>query len=130
MCPRTHTGARRARRAARAARRAFTLVEVLLAVTLINVGLLALVAGSAVLVRQANALHASRSALQAATNRLQLLGAGPCAAAIGDASGPLGVHEHWSIDLMRNGVRDLRDSVTYPARGELRTLVLQTRLPC
>lgn len=125
----THAGARPAS-VAHGAPRGFTLVEVLLAVILINVGLLALVAGSAVLVRQTNDLRVRQSALQTGTNRLQLLGAAFCAAASGDASGPRGEHERWSIDLMDHGVRELRDSVTFLSRGEARSFVLRTRLPC
>lgn len=110
--------------------RGFALVEVLLAVILINVGLLALVAGSAVLVRQATDLRIRRNALQLGTNRLQLLGAAPCGAASGAANGAAGVREQWSVDVMGNGVRDLRDSVIFSVRGELRSIVLRTRLPC
>jgi prepilin-type N-terminal cleavage/methylation domain-containing protein len=113
-----------------AAPRGFTLVEVLLAVILISVGLLALVAGSGVLLRQTNDLRIRRAALQAGTNRLQLLGAGSCAGASGDASGPFGIQERWSAELVGNGVRDVHDSVTFSVRGEVRTFVLRTRLPC
>jgi len=129
MGSRTHAGAT-PRTVAPLAPRGFTLVEVLLAVILINVGLLALVAGSAVLVRQTNDLRARRSALQTGTNRLQVLGAAPCAAASGDASGPLGEHERWSIDVMDHAVRELRVNVTFFSRGEARSIVLRTRLPC
>ena len=125
----TRAGAR-SKTVAPPAQRGFTLVEVLLAVILINVGLLALVAGSAVLVRETNDLRARRSALQTGTNRLQLLGAASCVAASGDARGPRGEHERWSIDVMELGVRELSDSVTFFSRGEVRSIVLRTRLPC
>jgi prepilin-type N-terminal cleavage/methylation domain-containing protein len=117
-------------RVAVAAPRGFTLVEVLLAVILISVGLLALVAGSAMLLRQANDLRIRRAALQAGADRVQLLGAGSCAGASGDASGPFGIHEHWSAELVGNGIREVCDSVTFSVRGEARTFVLRTRLPC
>jgi Tfp pilus assembly protein PilV len=110
--------------------RGFTLVEVLLAVILIDVGLLALVAGSVVLVRQTTALRTSRDALQAATNRLQQLGADRCVSASGTADGPLSIHEEWSATPMQNGVREMRDSVSFTAVGEQRFIALRTRLPC
>lgn len=111
-------------------RRGFTLIEVLLAVILVTVGLLALVAGSAVLVRQSADLRLRRTALQAASNRLQQLGAASCVSTSGAADGPLGVHEQWSVGLLPNAVRELRDSVSFVERGERRSVVLRTRLPC
>lgn len=125
----THAGAR-SKTVAHLAPRGFTFVEVLLAVILITVGLLALVAGSAVLVRETNDLRARRGALQTGTNRLQLLGAAACVAASGGARGLHGEDERWSIDVLGPGVRELRDSVAFFSRGEARSIVLRTRLPC
>lgn len=111
-------------------RHGFTLLEVLIAVFLVDIGLLALVAASAVLVRQATDLRLRSTALRVATNRLQLLGAAPCIAASGTASGPSGVREQWGIDPPQNGVREIHDSVTYALSGSVKRVVLRTRLPC
>jgi Tfp pilus assembly protein PilV len=111
-------------------RRGFTLVEVLLAVLLIDVGLLALVATSAVLVRQTNALRLRNAALRTATNRIQQLGAGSCAATSGFAVTPDGVREQWSADSLGTGFLDVRDSVSFLVGSASHAVVLRTRVPC
>jgi prepilin-type N-terminal cleavage/methylation domain-containing protein len=110
-------------------RAGFTLIEVLVAIVLIEVGLLALVAGSAVLVRQTSEVRARSNALRAATARIEALGAGPCVSTSG-ASTVGDVHELWSVDLQANHVREVRDSVAFTAAGIGRSLALRTRLPC
>jgi len=111
-------------------RHGFTLVEVLLAVILIDVGLLALVAASGVVVRQMNALRLRNAALRAATNRLQQLGVGACVASAGSTATPDGIREDWSSASWDGQTRDLRDSVTFAAGGTTHTIVLRTKLPC
>lgn len=108
----------------------FTLVELLVAVVLIEMGLLALVATGASLARQTTTTRARLAAINAASNRLQLLGALPCTTTIGSGSGPSGVVERWSADLLPNETRELRDSVTFFAMGSTHAVVLRTRLPC
>lgn len=111
-------------------RAAFTLVEVLVAVVLIDVGLLALVAGSAVLIRQSTETRARDAAVRTAENRLQMLGATACVASTGSAAGPFGIHEYWFVDPPIEGVRELSDSVTFIAPAGEQSIVLTTRLPC
>ena len=111
-------------------RRAFTLVEVIIAVVLIDVGLLALVASSAVLIRQTAEMRARSAAVRAAANRLQQLGASTCAPAMGTAGGAYGIREHWSIQVLADGVRELHDSVTFTTPTGTKSVVLRTRLPC
>lgn len=110
-------------------RHGFTLVEVLVAVVLINVGLLALVAGSAVLVRQVNAFRLRNAALRAATNRLQQLGTSPCAPSSGFSLGD-GIREDWTVTLSSSQSLDIRDSVTVTVGASRPVVVLHTRLPC
>jgi len=112
------------------ARSGFTLVEVLVAVLLLDVGLLALAAGSAVLVRQTNLLRARTLALRLADARMETLGADGCVAASGSASGPLGFHEDWSSQLIGGLARELSDSVTFTIQRQTRSVALRTRLPC
>ncbi len=108
----------------------FTLLEVLLAVILIDVGLFALVAGSAVLVRQTSELHARDRAARTAANRVQALGAGPCAPLVGQARSADGQEERWMVVLIAGGARDVSDSVGFVVRGVPRSVVLRTRLSC
>lgn len=114
----------------RTRRAGFTLVEVLIAVVLVDVGLLALVAGSAVLIRQTAEMRARSAAVRAAANRLQQLSGAACTPSTGSASGSFGVREEWSVRLHGDGVREVRDSVTYAAPGGRKSVVLRTRLPC
>lgn len=111
-------------------RHGFTLAEVLLAIILIDVGLLALVGGSAVLVRRTNALRLRNAALRTATNRLQQLGAAPCAATTGVATSADGVREEWTLVPVNGVMVDARDSVTFSDGATTHGIVLQTRLPC
>jgi len=108
----------------------FTLIEVLVAVVLIHVGLLSLVAASAMLVRRTTQVRAETVALQAAGNRLEILGAGPCAASAGSATGPFELREEWSAALEAGGTLDVRDSVTFGVPGRVRSIVARTRVPC
>src|SRR4051812_29363908 len=111
-------------------RAGFTLVEVLIAVILIDVGLLALVAGSAVLVRQANDTRVRGAALRTAENRLETLGAAACTSLAGVATSPDGLREVWSVEMLPNSVGEMRDSVVFATNGSTRSLVLRTRIPC
>jgi Tfp pilus assembly protein PilV len=111
-------------------RRGFTLAEVLLAIILIDVGLLALVGSSALLARRTNALRLRNAALRAAANRLQQLGAAPCAPATGVATSADGVQEAWTLVPTNGTVLDIRDSVTFSDGATTHRIVLETRLPC
>ncbi len=112
------------------ARSGFTLVEVLVAVLLLDVGLLALAAGSAALVRQTNLLRARTLALQLAEVRIETLGAHGCVLARGSAPGPLGFSENWSSQLIGGPALDLSDSVTFTIQRQAHSIALRTRLPC
>jgi Tfp pilus assembly protein PilV len=111
-------------------RPAFTLVEVIIAVVLINVGLLALVAGSAVLIRQSSEMRSRSAAVRAAANRLALLGATTCVPRSGNATSAFGIREDWSVHVLADGIRELHDSVSYSAPTGTKSVVLRTRLPC
>ncbi|HEX3867928.1 MAG TPA: prepilin-type N-terminal cleavage/methylation domain-containing protein [Gemmatimonadaceae bacterium] len=121
---------RQSRRVESVARGGFTLVEVLVAVVLVNVGLLALVAGSAVLVRRGNVAHARASAVRAASNRIEKLGVGGCASVSGESVAVNGIRERWSAIPIGIGTRELRDSVQFSADGAMHTVTLWTRLQC
>ena len=111
-------------------RAGFTLVEVIVAIILIEVGLFALVGGSAVLMRQANQLRGRVAALHAAVDRLQLLSAGPCTVATGTAGATGVMREDWALAMVGSGVREVRDSVTVRLPGGVAAVVLRTRVPC
>jgi Tfp pilus assembly protein PilV len=111
-------------------RAGFTLVEVLIAVVLIDVGLLALVAAGSILVRRATELRLRAVAVRAAVDRLQLIGVGACVGANGATIGSGDVRENWEATAPTNGVRELYDSVTFIVAGVEKAVALRTRLPC
>lgn len=111
-------------------RRGFTIVEVIVAVVVIYVGLLSLVAGSAVLLRRTTQVRAEITALQAGSNRLEALGAAACVALVGSTVTSPALREDWSAELRPVGTRELRDSVTYTVQGRARWVIVRTRLPC
>jgi prepilin-type N-terminal cleavage/methylation domain-containing protein len=111
-------------------RRGFTLVEVLVAIVLIHVGLLSLVAASAMLVRRTTETRVEAVALEAASNRLELLSAGRCTATSGTASSAFGLREEWSAQLMSPTTLRLRDSVSFGLPSRQRAIVLHTGVSC
>jgi Tfp pilus assembly protein PilV len=111
-------------------RAGFTLVELLVAVLLVDIGLLALVAGSATVVRRHNELRLHALAANAASNRIQRLVAGGCRQGSGTAVIAPGVVEAWEVTPRGNGTRELRDSVAYTQAGSPRAVVLHMRVAC
>jgi Tfp pilus assembly protein PilV len=111
-------------------RAGFTLVEVLVAILLIDVGVLAMVSGLAVVARREMGMRSRVAAARAAENRIQSLLAGPCAPARGSASGERGLTEWWSVQLVAGRQRDLQDSVQFFVDGVRHHTVVRTRAPC
>lgn len=110
-------------------RRGFSLIEVLIAVALIDAALLALVAASMVIVRRTAELRLRTTAQQLASDRLQLLGAS-CGASSGHAAHPAGIQEFWLVSPIGESAVELSDSVTFDIQGHTHSTVLRTRLPC
>ena len=100
-----------------------------MALLLVEVGLLALTGSTMVLLRQRTEVRMRSAAIRAASNRIQLLAAGPCEAASGAASDGNRIREIWDVGLVPNAVRELRDSVIYGV-DSAHAILLRTRLPC
>jgi Tfp pilus assembly protein PilV len=113
-------------------RAGFTLVELLVAVLLIDVGLLAIVASGALIVRQTNESRAHAAAVRMALDRLESGSAAfPCAATSGSrTSGSPRLAENWSVRLLPTGDREIVDSVRFPTTAGSRVVVLRTRATC
>ena len=118
-------------------RQGFTLVEVLVAVTVLGVGILGLVGSSAMVTRMIGRGRHTTMATQVAQERLERLRqralstATPCTAlANGTQTATTdGLAESWTVA----GVGDLRTlaaSVTYNVTGGQRTITLNTIIRC
>jgi Tfp pilus assembly protein PilV len=107
-------------------RSGYSLLELLVAIILIDAGLLAIVQTHAVVVRRRNEIHARAVAVGAAVSRVEQLVAAPCAATSGSASGAY--EENW---LVRPGgrAREISDSLAFGA-GATHRLTLRTKLAC
>jgi Tfp pilus assembly protein PilV len=116
--------------ATRRLRCGFTLVELLVAVLLIDVGVLAMVSGTAMIARRQVEMRVRIAAAQTAANRIQRLIAGPCIAAAGSATVQRGIVERWNTSLLADTQRDLRDSVSYIVNGIERSVVIRARAAC
>jgi prepilin-type N-terminal cleavage/methylation domain-containing protein len=113
-----------------ASRRGFTLVELLVAIVLVNVGLLALVGGSTAVVRRHTAIRARTAAVQTAALRLELMAATSCSAVVAGSTATSAGSEVWASSVLPNGVRELVDSVVYLDGGLRATVALRTRISC
>lgn len=108
----------------------FTLVETIVAIVLIEVGLLALGASTCIVVRETLIVRARTTALELARNRVEMIAAMPCTAMSGGNSAAGGFREDWSARLIPVSTREIRDSVTFTVQRVSRTIVLKTMTPC
>src|SRR4051812_47528551 len=112
-------------------RRGFTLVELLVALVLLNVGLVALVALTAALTRAGDDARATTRAYRAASSRLERLASLSCGAPLRGAATPLpSLAETYTDTPEPNDTRSLRDSVVYAVPGRLRSVVIESRARC
>lgn len=113
-----------------ALRRGFTLTELLVALLLLDIGILALVASGAAVVRELTAGVARTVAVDAARDRLEQLASLACPVdTIGTGAVSPAVREWWSA-ATHDGVRELADSAEWVERGTRGAVVLRTRVPC
>lgn len=112
-------------------RRGFTLVELLVALLVFDVALLAFAADAAVLVRLRGAAMRRDAGRFAAVSRLARLRASGCPApSAGQDSSLAGVHEYWRVDAAGASFRRVRDSVDFGTPAAPAALVLQSTIAC
>ena len=107
-------------------RRGFTLVETLVALVLVQFGLLAVAAASALAARELAVATRAARARDVARERIELLRPGACAADAAGSRVTLELAEHWSVRGTA-AYRVVRDSVAYrlPAGREGRLVFEQ-----
>ena|SRR5688572_23457326 len=110
----------------------FTIVEVVVAVTLLTVGALAAVAATAAAVRAVGSAESQLLATAAARDRLEDLAARGCSELSDGAAvdSGRGFRERWAVTPARNGVRLATDSIAYTDHGILRSVLLRRLIVC
>jgi type II secretory pathway pseudopilin PulG len=117
--------------AAHRVRPGFTLVELLVALVLLDIGLLALVALGTTITREADGGWAALTAITAAQNRLERLASVPCAGAVHERVTPSSaIIEVFDDNPGPNDTRLLRDSVSVTTSRGQRIVVLGTAARC
>ena len=113
------------------ARRGFTLVELLVALLLLDVGLLALVGFATTLYRDGNDTRASARALAIASSRIERMASLSCdGASAGAATSGTGVSEWFTDSPTPNETRALADSVRIVTSRGVQIASLRTSAPC
>ena len=114
----------------RRARPGLTVVEVLVALVLVSVGLLAIAGASALALRTATAASFERRAVRHADRRLARLTAAGCTSAGVGSDSAAGLRERWSIADSLGGVAAVETSVEWLAGARRRVLTLRSALVC
>jgi Tfp pilus assembly protein PilV len=104
----------------------FSLLELLVAIILVDVAVLAIVQTNAAVIRRRNEMRARAAAVSSASTRLEQLLATPCAPESGNSPRPIA--ETWTAESIPGG-RELSDSVVFDDPGK-HVVVLRTRSPC
>ena len=112
------------------ARPGFTVVEVLVALVLVAVGLLAIAGASALAFRAASSVSRERLAVRQADRRLARLTAAGCTSASTGTDSAEGMRERWSMADPVGGVASVETSVEWQAGARLRVLTLRSALVC
>lgn len=129
MAPRCLLRLRRALRRRSGSRRGYTLVEMLVAIMLFTIGLLAM-AGTASLVTVALAGSRTRSVAAAvAESRFDRLRAQACSAHTSGTAVTRGVREDWSVQQLARA-DDVTVVVTIKSNRRTKTQSFRTYIPC
>ncbi|MEP6618209.1 MAG: hypothetical protein ABJE47_02795 [bacterium] len=113
-------------------RAGITVVEVLVALMLVTVGMMAIAGSSALALRSAHDSARRREAAQRATTRLaQLAAAGcPSASSGSSADSTRQLFEHWWVVSRANGVAILTDSVDWTSARGRKSFAITTGVAC
>jgi prepilin-type N-terminal cleavage/methylation domain-containing protein len=115
------------------ARRGVSLVELLVALSLLTVGLLAIVGTSGAVARSLGESRADNTAAQVATSRFEFVAGKACTSLT--LASPVtvttrGVTERWVVTDGGNNTRQVIDSISWVTREGTRRQVFTTLLPC
>ena len=111
-------------------RAGFTLVELLVAMMVFAVGMLALAATAASVTRMMGGAKRQTLAATVAQSRLEKLRSSPCASLVSGTETVRGVTNTWTVTAVSRGVT-IKDSVSFPSsRNTRRWKLYTTSLSC
>ena len=117
--------------AARARRRGFTLAEVVIAMVILSVGLLALASGSMGVIRQMRAGNQASMAAMVAQSRMEKMRSRTCSSITTGTATTSGMAEKWSVNAMSARISAVTETVTYvPRPGVTKKLGMTGVVPC
>jgi prepilin-type N-terminal cleavage/methylation domain-containing protein len=114
-------------------RRGVTLVELIVAVIILSVGLLAIVGSSGAIARGLGESRLDNLAAYAAESRLERLSGSACSGlTLGSwvTETSRGITETYAVTDVGNNVREITDSVSWSTRRGTRRQAFTTRIPC
>ena len=114
-------------------RRGVTLVELLVAMTILTIGLLSIVGISGAVARGLGESRAQSLAANAAQSRFERIAATTCDSIALDtwtSVSTRGVTEKYNVIDSKNFTREITDSVTWKTRKTTRRQVFKSILPC
>lgn len=117
------------RRRATRTRAGFTLVELMVAILMFTVGLLALASTSAVIVGQMGDASRMGVAASVAQTRIERLRSGACATTQTGTSNTRGVSESWTVTPMTRSAQ-IDVTITYSTRRGLRSQSYRSMMRC
>ena len=122
---------RRLARRARTGRDGFTIIELLLALVLLDIGLFALVGLGAAISRTATAMRTSSLGVSVAWGRVERMASAGCGGALSDIEAPRRGITEWFSDIPApNDTRALSDSVAVMLPRSVRVVVARSRARC
>lgn len=110
-------------------RRGFTLVELMVAMSILAVGVLGLAATAATVAKLVGGAKQQTLAAAAAQSRLERLRAVPCAARAGGTDTSRGVIVAWTVDTVRRAVK-VGVAVSFETTRGRRTRLYRSTMPC
>lgn len=117
--------------AARARRDGFTLAEVVVAMVILSVGLLALASGSMGVIRQMRSGNQAAIAAMVAQSRMEKMRSRTCSSITTGTATTSGMAEKWSVNAMSARISAVTETVTYvPRPGITKKLGMTGVVPC